>query len=226
MAADRILVFAKRPAAGHVKTRLTPPLPPDEAASAYEACVRDVIALAARQRARVELWYAEDQHARTWFERELPNLPAVPQASGDLGVKMRDAFERSFADGAERVVIIGSDVPTLPEAILNAAFDDLHEVDAAIGPTIDGGYYLIGLRAQARAKAHVLFERIVWSQPDVFRSTLNRIENAGLEARVLPGWYDVDTIDDLRQALADAGSESHLCRWAERPESVPWLLAE
>ena len=226
MAADRILVFAKRPAAGHVKTRLTPPLPPDEAANVYEACVRDVIALAARQRARVELWYVDEQNARTWFAREMPNLPAEAQATGDLGVKMLDAFERSFADGAERVVIIGSDVPTLPEAVLNAAFDDLHEVDVAIGPTVDGGYYLIGLRAEARAKAHVLFERIGWSQPDVFRSTLNRIENAGLESRVLPGWYDVDTIQDLRQALSDASSDAHLCRWAERPESVHFLSAE
>ena len=226
MAADRILVFAKRPAAGHVKTRLTPPLPPDEAANVYEACVRDVIALAARQRARVELWYVDEERARIWFEKEMPNLPAEAQATGDLGVKMLDAFERSFADGAERVVIIGSDIPTLPEAVLNAAFDDLHEVDVAIGPTVDGGYYLIGMRAEARAKAHVLFERIVWSQPDVFRSTLNRIENAGLESRVLPGWYDVDTIDDLRQALADATSDSHLSRWAERPEPVPWLQTE
>src|SRR5688500_13287315 len=107
MAADRILVFAKRPAAGHVKTRLTPPLPPDEAANVYEACVRDVIALAARQRARVELWYVDEERARTWFQKEMPNLPAEAQANGDLGVKMLDAFERSFEDGAERVVIIG-----------------------------------------------------------------------------------------------------------------------
>lgn len=226
MAADRILVFAKRPAAGRVKTRLTPPLPPDEAANVYEACLRDVIALAARQRAQVELWCVDEEHARTWFEKEMPNLPVMAQAAGDLGVKMLDAFERSFADGAERVVIIGSDIPTLPEAVVNAAFDDLHETDVAIGPTVDGGYYLIGMRAEARAKAHVLFERIVWSQPDVFRSTLGRIENAGLSSRVLPGWYDVDTIDDLRQALADAHSESHLCRWAERSESVHFLNAE
>jgi uncharacterized protein len=226
MAADRILVFAKRPAAGNVKTRLTPPLPPDEAANVYEACVRDVIALAARQRARVELWYADEERARAWFEKEMPSLPVQAQATGDLGVKMLDAFDRSFADGAQRVVIIGSDIPTLPEAVLNAAFDDLHEVDVAVGPTIDGGYYLIGMRAEARAKAHILFERIVWSQPDVFRSTLARIENAGLESRVLPGWYDVDTIDDLRQALADASSDSHLSRWAERPDPMPWLQAD
>src|SRR5688572_4010212 len=133
MAADRILVFAKRPAAGSVKTRLTPPLPPDEAANVYEACVRDVIALAARQRARVEVWYVDEPRARMWFDTEMPHIRAHPQRDGDLGQRMLDAFTRSFADGAERVVIIGSDSPTLPETVLNAAFDDLHEVDVSIG---------------------------------------------------------------------------------------------
>lgn len=225
MSADRIIVFAKRPAAGHVKTRLTPPLPPDEAASVYEACVRDVIALAARQRARVELWYVEEPRARLWFETELPHLPAQAQNGNDLGARMLDAFTRSFASGAERVVIIGSDSPTLPETVLNAAFDDLHEVDVAIGPSLDGGYYLIGLRAASLEKAAALFSSMTWSGPSVFRVTLERIESSGLEARVLPGWYDVDTIDDLRQALLDAPDDSHLARWAGRPESVHFLNA-
>src|SRR5688572_5252215 len=223
MAADRILVFAKRPAAGHVKTRLTPPLPPDEAAAVYEACMRDVLSIATRQRAQVEIWYRNDLRAGLYFESELPHLVAVAQAEGDLGAKMLDAFRRSFADGAERVVIIGTDSPTLPENVLNAAFDDLHEADVAIGPSVDGGYYLIGLRAQAAGRAGSLFDSIAWSGADVFRHTLERIERAGLQARVLPGWYDVDTIDDLRQALADAADGSHLCRWAERPESIHFL---
>lgn len=223
MAVDRILVFAKRPAAGRVKTRLTPPLPPDEAANVYEACVRDVITLAARQRARVELWYHEEPRARAWFEDEMPHTFTHGQSDGDLGAKMRDAFTRSFANGAQRVVIIGSDSPTLPETVLNTAFDDLHEADVVIGPSVDGGYYLIGVRADALPKADALFDAMSWSTPDVFRTTVERIESAGLASRVLPGWYDVDTIEDLRQALLDTTSDSHLCRWAERPESIHFL---
>lgn len=223
MAADRILVFAKRPVPGRVKTRLTPPLPPDEAANVYEACVRDVIARAARQRARVELWFHDEPRAASWFAEAMPHIASQQQTDGDLGTKMLDAFARSFADGAQRVVIIGSDSPTLPEAVLNAAFDDLHEVDVVIGPSVDGGYYLIGMRNAALGNAGALFEAMTWSNAAVFRSTLERIERTGLEARVLPGWYDVDTIEDLRQALLDTGSDSHLCRWAERPESIHFL---
>jgi uncharacterized protein len=225
MAADRILVFAKRPAAGHVKTRLTPPLPPDEAAAVYEACLRDVIAIATRQRAQVEIWYRDDLRAGQYFESELPHLAATAQAEGDLGSKMLDAFRRSFNDGAERVLIIGTDSPTLPENVLNVAFDDLHEADVVIGPSVDGGYYVIGLRAEVVVRASSLFDSIVWSGKDVFRHTLERIERAGLHVRVLPGWYDVDTIEDLRQAIKDAAGGSHLFRWAERPESIHFLTA-
>lgn len=223
MAADRILVFAKRPAAGQVKTRLTPPLPPDEAASVYEACMRDVIAIATRQRAQVEIWYHDDLRARLYFDSELPQLKAVAQFEGDLGAKMLDAFDRSFADGAERVLIIGTDSPTLPETVLNAAFDDLYEADVVVGPSRDGGYYLIGLNANAAPRSRVLFDAIGWSGSTVFRSTLERAEQAGLRSRVLPGWYDVDTIDDLRQALRDTAETSHLSSWAERPEAIHFL---
>jgi uncharacterized protein len=225
MAADRILVFAKRPAAGHVKTRLTPPLPPDEAAAVYEACMRDVIAIATRQRAQVEIWYRDDLRAGQYFESELPHLAATVQAEGDLGARMLDAFRRSFDDGAERVLIIGTDSPTLPENVLNAAFDDLHEADVVMGPSVDGGYYLIGLRAEVILRASSLFDSIPWSGKGVFRHTLDRIERARLQLRVLPGWYDVDTIDDLRQAIQDTAEGSHLQRWAERPESLHFLNA-
>lgn len=226
MAADRIIIFAKRPAAGRVKTRLTPPLPPDEAAAVYEACLHDVIAHAARQRARVELWYDDAAGAHDFFAAELPHLRARPQAAGDLGARMRDAFARSFTDGAERVVLVGTDVPTLPDDILNAAFDDLHEADVAIGPCVDGGYYLIGVRATAWNAAQRLFDDVAWSGSDVFKSTIERVARLSLSSRILPGWYDVDTIADLRQALMDATPESHLGRWAARPEAALFLNAD
>ena len=225
MAADRIILFARRPAAGLVKTRLTPPLPPDEAACVYEACLRDVIAHAARQRARVELWYDVEPRALDYFVTEMPHLPAYAQAQGALGVRLRDAFARSFEDAAERVVIIGTDLPTLPDNVLNAAFDDLHEVDVVIGPSLDGGYYLIGIRAVAWQGGQKLFEAIGWSGSDVFKTTIGHIERSGLSSRVLPGWYDVDTIDDLRQAIQDAAPESYLSRWAARPDAMHFLNA-
>ena len=225
MALDRLLVFAKAPVAGRVKTRLTPPLPPDEAAELYEACLRDVFALCARERARVELWYHDEGSAAQYFANEFPLL-VRPQSQGDLGAKMRDAFARSYADGAQRVIIIGSDVPTLPEAVLNAAIDGLRDAEMVIGPTLDGGYYLIGFTVDAWSRATELFQDMPWSSQTVFRSTVDLAARQGLDMRVLPGWYDVDTVDDVRQALLDAPPDSHLARWAARPDAQQFINPE
>ncbi|HEY0672377.1 MAG TPA: TIGR04282 family arsenosugar biosynthesis glycosyltransferase [Longimicrobiales bacterium] len=225
MAVDRVLVFAKVPLAGSVKTRLTPPLPPDEAALLYEACLRDVVALCARERARVELWYHQDARAEGYFGREFAHLLLAQQGAGHLGDKMRDAFERSFADGGERVIIVGSDVPTLPEPVLNAALDQIRESELVIGPTRDGGYYLIGCTRAAWPRARSIFLDVAWSTDAVFRTTVASATRAQLQMRVLPGWYDVDTIDDLKQALLDADPESNLSRWGTRPEAVHFVNA-
>ncbi|MBI4543737.1 MAG: TIGR04282 family arsenosugar biosynthesis glycosyltransferase [Gemmatimonadetes bacterium] len=223
MLPDRLLIFAKLPAAGRVKTRLTPPLPPDEAASVYEACLRDVVARSARERARVELWYEDGAGAEAYFQAEFAHLPQGVQATGDLGEKLRDAFQRCFDDQGERTVIIGSDSPTLPEGVLGAAFDDLHEVDAVLGPTRDGGYYLVGVRGASWPRAERLFRGIPWSSDEVFRTTLERSAECGLELRLLPGWYDIDRLEDLQQALDDVPADSHLGRWLASPAAQLYL---
>jgi rSAM/selenodomain-associated transferase 1 len=222
---DRVLVFAKAPVSGRVKTRLTPPLPPDEAAALYEACLRDVIALCARERARVELWYDDEHSARAYFATEFPHLTQAPQARGHLGEKMHDAFVRSFADGAQRTLIFGSDVPTLPEAVLNAAVAALRDAEMVVGPTLDGGYYLIGFTDDAWPRARQVFDDVAWSTDVVFRATVDKATQAGLRMHVLPGWYDVDTIADVRQALLDAQPDSNLARWSARPEVVHFINA-
>lgn len=225
MALDRVLVFAKAPVSGRVKTRMTPPLPPDEAAALYEACLRDVVALCARERARVELWYHDEHHAAGYFATEFPHLMQAAQSGGHLGEKMRDAFARSFADGAQRTLIVGSDVPTMPENVLNAAVSGLRETEMVVGPTLDGGYYLIGLTEEAWPRAQSLFDDVAWSTDVVFRATVDRAARAQLGMHVLPGWYDIDTIDDLRQALLDARPESNLMRWSARPEAAHFINA-
>jgi hypothetical protein len=213
MPADRLLVFARRPVPGEVKTRLTPPLEAEEAAIIYEACLRDVVTHAARERGRVELWYAGGRKADAWFAREFQSMHRERQRSGDLGDRLVDAFARSFEDGAERVVILGGDVPTLPEATLTSAFTDLEDADGVIGPSLDGGYVLIGLRRATWPPGSALFRDIPWSTERVLSETLRRAGEAGLDMRVLPGWYDVDRVGDLERAKADAAPESHLGRW-------------
>ncbi|MBX6366086.1 MAG: TIGR04282 family arsenosugar biosynthesis glycosyltransferase [Gemmatimonadetes bacterium] len=223
MSADRLLVFARRPAAGRVKTRLTPPLAPDDAAQLYEAGLRDVVASAARERARIEIWYDAGAQADAYFATEFPLLVRVPQAAGSLGERMEDALARSFADGAERVVIVGSDAPTLPLSSIAAAFDDLHEVDAVLGPAADGGYYLVGVRAAGWPRAAALFRDIPWSTDEVLRRSAERPEAVGLTIRLLPGWYDLDRAEDLARARADADPESHVGRWFAGPDGARYF---
>lgn len=213
MAADLLLVFARRPEPGRVKTRLSPPLEPAEAAAFYEASLRDVVAGAAQERAQLEIRYDGGPAAEAFFAREFPLLPHSPQADGGLGERLAAAFDGGFASGAERIAILGSDAPTLPVTSLAAAFDDLHEVDAVLGPASDGGYYLVGLRREAWPAAAALFDSIPWSTDDVLRASAERAQAAGLALRLLPGWYDVDRAEDLPRALADAAPDSHLRRW-------------
>jgi uncharacterized protein len=220
MPADRLCIFARRPLPGQVKTRLLSEFTPEQAAALYEASVRDVIMHAARGRARVELWHDGGAGAGSWFRGEFPLLHVEAQADGDLGKRMSDAFERAFSAGAQRVVIVGSDSPTLPESMYETALDHLHDGDAVIGPAVDGGYYLVGLAAAAWPRARRLFEGVPWSTAAVYEVTLERAAEAGLELRVLPGWYDIDYPDDVDRARVDVPPESHLARWFATPDAA------
>lgn len=217
MASDRLLIFCKAPVSGHVKTRLSPALSADQAAALYAASLRDVVTLSARERAVVELW-CEGEQSVPYFRSAYPHLKLQVQSSGTLGDRQRDAFARSFASGAQRVIIIGSDSPTLPEAYLQAAIDDLHEAAGVIGPAHDGGYYLIGLRAPAWPAAFTLFDQMEWSTPHVFADLMRRADRLGIELRVLPGWYDFDVPDDLALLRADAAAASHVGQWLRGQE--------
>jgi hypothetical protein len=106
---------------------------------------------------------------------------------------MKNAFKHSFDKGFKRTVIIGTDSPTLPLSYISKAFDVLNDVPVTIGPTFDGGYYLIGLSVLEDA----LFENIEWSTSSVFSQTLQRIKVANKQLCILPPWYDVDTSDSL-----------------------------
>jgi len=206
-----------------VKTRLSPPLPPDEAAVVYEACLRDVLALAARERGRLELWLAGGNAARAYFAQAYPLVASALQCPGDLGARLEDAFRRSFDDGAERVLVLGSDAPTLPESNLHDAFDFLEEAPVVLGPALDGGYYLVALRRDAWPAAASLFRDIPWSTSGVLRATGEHAAAAGLELRLLPAWYDIDRAEDLARARADAPPGSHLARWLDGPEGERYI---
>jgi uncharacterized protein len=129
---------------------------------------------------------------RAW----LPGTRLLPQSGGDLGARMRDAFDRAFARGAARVALVGTDAPDLSRETVVQAFSALGAADVVLGPSPDGGYCLIALRAPRPE----LFAGIEWSTPRVREETRSRAAAAGLTVHELEALADVDTPDDLRAA--------------------------
>jgi rSAM/selenodomain-associated transferase 1 len=193
-------VFAKRPDAGRVKTRLAADTSPEWAARVAAAFLHDTLTLAAAVPVRRVLGYAPAEAGDFFAGLAGTAFAAVPQADGDLGRRMAAFFADRWAEGATRAVLIGTDSPSLPASYLSDAFTLLETTDVVFGPAADGGYYLIGLANAAADLADRLFRGIDWSTSAVLGRSIDRL--AGTEYRVgsLPPWYDVDTLDDW-QAL-------------------------
>lgn len=196
-----LIVIGKAPEAGRTKTRLTPPLTPEEAAGLYEAFLVDSVELGFQLGwERVSVVYAPTPGARIALSRLLPHgTRLIAQPGTGLQAALSGAFEREITRGFDRVVLIGSDNPSLPKTIIEQASSRLDDYDVVIGPSTDGGYYLIAMSALHPG----LFERITWSTDVVYAETLERASDLGLDVYTLPAWYDVDTIEDLRQLALD-----------------------
>src|SRR5262245_21993360 len=190
-----VAIMAKAPLAGQVKTRLCPPLSPDEAAGLYRCFLLDKIEqVRALAQATPVVAYAPPDHGAT-FSALAPDLSLLPQQGPDLGVRLDGVLRRLLESGHGGAVAIDSDTPTLPVTLLQRAVDAFANpaIDGVVGPTEDGGYYLIGVR-EPRPE---LFVEMPWSTPDVLAETKQRASRRGLRLILLPPWYDVDTPDDL-----------------------------
>ena len=144
-----------------------------------------------------------------------------PQAEGDLGDRMQRFFVQRFAAGAERVILIGSDSPTLPGEYLQEAFRLLDEHPVVLGPTDDGGYYLVGLRNLVPP----IFQRVTWSSANVWDQTVDHLRDCDTPFAVLPAWYDVDDVHDLRRLHSELQeSESTDPCWPELSDAVQRAL--
>jgi rSAM/selenodomain-associated transferase 1 len=185
--------LAREPVAGTAKTRLIPAVGAAGAAVLYRAFTADLCA-ALGGRFRVSVACAPTA-ARPYFRRlgVRYGFALCDQGPGDHGARMRRAAEAALG-GARRVVILGTDAPTLPMHTVRAAFAALRRRRVVLGPSLDGGYYLLGLRAPVPD----LFRGIPWGTEDVLARTLARLRRAGVTPALLPPWYDVDTGDDVR----------------------------
>ena len=207
-AASRVAlcIMAKAPVAGQVKTRLCPPLSAGDAAELSRCFLVDKIAQV-RQVTRAEpvVAYAPEG-AQAVFESLAPGFRLLEQRGGDLTARILSILERLFADGCDAAILIDSDTPTLPVGLLESAVTLVASGshDLVLGPSEDGGYYLIGpLRFRPE-----LFEGMPWSTPAVLGETLRRAGALGLRTAQLPPWYDVDTAPDLVRLTAELAAGS------------------
>ena len=193
MVSKILLIFIKNPRLGHVKTRLARTVGDAEALRIYQVLLGKTCTAASNTMARRLLFYSESiEENDAWpvsgFEKHL-------QSGGDLGARMEDAFRQAFAEGVRKVIIIGSDCPELSGKLLNAAFEQLDNADMAIGPTPDGGYYLLGMRRFEPA----VFRNVAWSTEHVFTQTADMLKSLGYSMALLPSLPDIDTEEDWRQ---------------------------
>jgi uncharacterized protein len=194
-----LALMAKLPIAGSVKTRLTPPLAPEEAAALSECFLRDMtMNFASLNPNRTEgVVLYTPVNARAVLCDLLPDtFKLVAQEGETLGERLINAADELLSNGFESVCLINSDSPTLPREILETAVSHLARIGdrVVLGPSEDGGYYLIGLKRPHRN----LFERIAWSTADVLAHTVERAAEINLPVELLPTWYDVDDSASLR----------------------------
>lgn len=198
-----IVVFAKPAVPGEVKTRLIPPLTPEEAAEFHLAALADVLGAARSVSSNVELRIAGEEAALERFRERHPDVHVTRQRGPELGQRLRDAFDEVFRGGTERVLIVGSDHPSLPSGHLRQLLDGLSDTDVTLGPSEDGGYYAVAIRREAWPSAAALFDSMPWSTPELLSATLERAGDSGTTVQLGPSWYDVDDADDLERLRRD-----------------------
>jgi len=194
-ALNTLLVVAKQPIPGQTKTRLCPPLTHAQAADLYECFLRDTLDTMRKVRDVQCVIGFHPEAAQDYFRYLAPDMKLTCQYGDSLGERLDYLLTEMLANGSQQVVVMDSDSPTLPADYISQAFDRLMTADVVIGPTRDGGYYLIGMK---HPQPHLL-RQVQMSTPHVLADTLALAQSTGLMASLLPTWYDIDTIADLRQ---------------------------
>ena len=214
--------MVKAPRAGEVKTRLVPPLTGEEAASLAASLARDTVESARRVARETVVAYAPDD-GRAALEAVLKSEGLLwhAQRGEDLGARIESAASYAFELKGGPVVVVGTDSPTMPPSFVSQAVASLSagESDVALGPTEDGGYYLVGLREPFEG----LFRNVEWSTPRAYRQTASNASRLGLRVLELPRWYDVDTSADLLRLRDELLSDEEAR--ARAPHTSKWLHA-
>lgn len=196
-----LYVFARAPRPGEVKTRLCPPLSPEQAAALHAAFVADTLAIALTApdvEVRLAATAVTDPQVMRLAARA--GVPLVPQAQGDLGARMRAAIESALAEGFAAAAILGSDHPTLPPRLLAHALALLGRAPIVLGPAEDGGYWIVG----ATRLVPAMFADLPWGTARVVRETIVRLRASCVPCALADEWYDIDEPADLTRLRDEA----------------------
>jgi uncharacterized protein len=191
-----LIYFTKAPRAGFVKTRLLPELTPEQANRIHRGLILDTLRSSMSMKGIARIMACDPTRRGPFFQglAKRFRLVLMDQAGEDLGSRMQNAFTEARRRGFDAAIIVGTDCPTLPAEYIMEAFKLLRKHSLVLGPSIDGGYYLVGCTGDPPA----IFDGIEWGTEHVLRQTLQRISEKKLNAVLLPFWYDIDSFEDLR----------------------------
>jgi rSAM/selenodomain-associated transferase 1 len=197
MGSGRLIIFAKAPILGGVKSRIAASVGPEKALEIYQAILGELFASLAPVK-NVQVRVTPDASEPELAVLCDSNWTFSPQGEGDLGARLHQAFAEAFEQEMGPVVIIGSDCSEVTPGDIYDAFAALSTHDLVLGPALDGGYWLIGLRQPCAA----LFDRIDWSSPRVLTQTLQSAQDRNLQIKLLRKLSDIDTMDDWNRYCA------------------------
>lgn len=192
-------MFAKYWLPGAVKTRLARSIGDQWASQLYLGFLQTLLRRFADVGDRRVVAYTPAERQAEFADITTATWEVIPQSTGNLGQRMESFFASQLTDPASRLVLIGTDSPTMPRQLIDDAFDALDRHAVVLGPTSDGGYYLVG----ATGDVPPIFDQIDWSTPAVWSQTVDRLRAVGRGFCELPTWYDVDELADLRKVHSE-----------------------
>jgi rSAM/selenodomain-associated transferase 1 len=212
---NAIVIIAKEPKSGSVKTRLTPPLDSQTASKIYHNLLLDRIEQVESLKEADHFVAYFPKSSLHFFENIIPSsFLLLPQKGKDLGERLSNIFNDLFEDGYERILILDSDSPNLPSKNISKGLEMLKNADLVLGPCEDGGYYLVGLSSNMPQ----IFQGIPWSTSEVTELTVKKAKAMDKKISILEKWYDVDTIEDLKRLRTEldsyfmASKDIYFCR--------------
>ncbi|MGA1869905.1 MAG: TIGR04282 family arsenosugar biosynthesis glycosyltransferase [bacterium] len=191
-----LIVFMRYPEKGRVKTRLARYLGNDFTLDLYKHFLVDIFTMCRMIDAEIMIAYSRSEkrnHEILFFNE---HYMYFPQKGNNIGQRMFHALREAAERGYRKCILIGSDTPDLPAALINNAYKVLDTSDIVLGPSTDGGYYLIGVRSQSIDVR--IFDKVKWGTPSVLKETIEHIKRTGMIFSLLEKWDDIDDLDSLK----------------------------